>query len=257
MSLGNLDNLNERDRQLQNSQLNVEQKSQQNRDLTGELDMGRVVTIDGPAASGKTSVSRELARRLGWHWVSTGAFYRGLAYAAQRLQLNLQDEELLSDLSRSHQWRVEMAESKTRVYFGDEDVTDEIGREDVGNVASKISHFPKVRESLLEGQRDCRERTEGLVAEGRDCGTVVFPNAEVKIYLTARSEDRAERRAKEQGLSAESLIEEQNRRDHQDSTRKAAPMKVPDQAYVVDTSEMNFEQVVAAVEKHVRAVLKK
>ncbi len=222
-----------------------------------ELDMGRVVTIDGPAASGKTSVSRELARRLGWHWVSTGAFYRGLAYAAQRLDLNLQDEKLLSDLSRGDQWRVEMAEYKTHVYFGEEDVTEEISREDVGNVASKISHFPQVRASLLAGQRDCQARTDGLVAEGRDCGTVVFPDAEVKIYLTARSESRAERRAKEQGLSAEDLIEVQNQRDLQDSTRKAAPMKVPDNAFVVDTTTMDFEQVVETVEKHVRAVLGK
>jgi len=222
-----------------------------------ELDMGRVITIDGPAASGKTSVSRELAHRLGWHWVSTGAFYRGLAYVAQRVQADLEDEAGLAKLSRSNQWRVEMAESMTRVYFGDEDVTDEIGREDVGNVASKISHFPKVRQSLLEGQRDCSQRTEGLVAEGRDCGTVVFPNAEVKIYLTARSESRAERRAKEHGLSAESLIEAQIQRDHQDSTRKAAPLAVPADALVVDTTSMDFDQVVEAVEKFVRTKIKK
>ncbi len=218
--------------------------------------MGRVITIDGPAASGKTSVSRELAKRLGWYWVSTGAFYRGLAYVAQRLDLDLQSESELSELSKSPVWRVEMAESKTRVYFEDEDVTDEIGREDIGNIASKVSHFPKVRAGLLEGQRDCQARTEGLVAEGRDCGTVVFPKAEVKIYLTARSENRAERRAKEQGLSTESLIEEQNQRDHQDSTRKAAPLQIPQNAHVVDTTSMDFEQVVLEVEKIVRKQLK-
>ena len=217
--------------------------------------MGRVITIDGPAASGKTSVSRELAKRLGWYWVSTGAFYRGLAYVAQRLDLDLQNESELSELSKSPVWRVEMAESKTRVYFEDEDVTDEIGREDIGNIASKVSHFAKVRAGLLEGQRDCQARTEGLVAEGRDCGTVVFPKAEVKIYLTARSENRAERRAKEQGLSTESLIEEQNQRDHQDSTRKAAPLQIPQNAHVVDTTSMDFEQVVLEVEKIVRRQL--
>lgn len=214
--------------------------------------MGRVVTIDGPAASGKTSVSRELARRMGWHWVSTGAFYRGLAYAAQRLKYNLNDEERLGELSASGAWRVEMAENKTRVYFETEDVTDEIGHEDVGNIASKISHFPGVRKSLLAGQRDCRNRTEGLVAEGRDCGTVVFPDAEVKIYLTARSEDRAERRAKELGLSAEETQQAQTQRDHQDSTRKVAPMQVPQNAFVVDTSNLSLQQVVDAVEEHVR-----
>lgn len=218
--------------------------------------MGKVITIDGPAASGKTSVSRELARRLGWHWVSTGAFYRGLGYAAHRLNLKLDDEKILSELSRGNQWRVEMSESKTHVYFGEEDVTEEISKEEIGNVASRISAFPQVRASLLAGQRDCKARTEGLIAEGRDCGTVVFPDAEVKIYLTARSEDRAERRAKEQGASTEDIMAEQKKRDHQDSTRKTAPLQVPENALVVDTSSMDFDQVVRAVEAHVRKVLK-
>lgn len=217
--------------------------------------MGKVITIDGPAASGKTSVSRELARRLGWHWVSTGAFYRGLGYAAHRLNLNLADEQVLSDLSRSSQWRVEMSESQTHVYFGDEDVTSHIGKEEIGNVASRISSFPQVRASLLAGQRDCKARTEGLVAEGRDCGTVVFPDAEVKIYLTARSEDRAERRAKEQGGSAQAIMADQKQRDLQDSTRKTAPLQVPENALVIDTSTMGFEEVVSKVENHVRKSL--
>lgn len=225
------------------------------------LDMGKVITIDGPAASGKTSVSRELAKRLGWYWVSTGAFYRGLAYVAHRVKADLKDESKLSDLAASPVWRVEMAESKTRVYFvegqSEEDVTDEIYKEEVGNVASQISHFPKVRSSLLAAQRDCQARTEGLIAEGRDCGTVVFPTAEVKIYLTARSESRAERRAKEQGGSVETLAAEQAQRDLQDSTRKTAPLAVPVSAFVVDTTQMNFEQVVAAVENHVRGQIKK
>lgn len=219
--------------------------------------MGKVITIDGPAASGKTSVSRELARRLGWLWVSTGAFYRGLAYVAYRLNSNLEDETALASLAVSNVWKVEMSDEKTRVYFKEQDVTDEISKEEVGNVASKISHFPKVRASLLAAQRDCQTRAVGLVAEGRDCGTVVFPEAELKIYLTARSESRAERRAKEHGGSVEELIAEQSQRDHQDSTRKAAPLQIPDQAFVVDTTQMGFEEVVAAVEKQARQALNK
>lgn len=226
------------------------------------IDMGKVITIDGPAASGKTSVSRELAHRLGWFWVSTGAFYRGLAYVAYRKKANLTDEAALAKLAESNLWRVEMSESKTRVYFleknqPEEDVTDEIYKEEVGNVASQISHFPKVRASLLAAQRDCQARTEGLVAEGRDCGTVVFPKAELKIYLTARSENRAERRAKEQGGSVEDLMVEQTKRDHQDSTRKTAPLQIPDSAFVVDTTQMDFNEVVSEVENHVRGLLKK
>jgi CMP/dCMP kinase len=217
-----------------------------------DLDMGRVVTIDGPAASGKTSVSRELARRLGWSWVSTGAFYRGLAYCAHELKLDLNSESVLSQFSLSSRWKVEMDDAFTRVFLDQKDVTDKINLEVVGSIASKISHFPLVRESLLTPQRDCAIRTEGLVAEGRDCGTVVFPTAEVKIYLTAKQEHRAERRAKELGLSTAETVQAQAQRDKQDSTRKAAPLSVPKNALVVDTTDLNFEQVVDLIEKFVR-----
>jgi len=214
--------------------------------------MGKVVTIDGPAASGKSSVSRELARRLGWNWVSTGAFYRGLAFVAHATKTNLEDEEALAQLAVSPQWRVEMAPDNTKVYLGNKDVTDHIFQEQVGGIASKISHFPKVREALLIPQRDCEHRSNGLVAEGRDCGTVVFPHAKVKIYLTARQVNRAERRAKDLGLSIAETVKAQEQRDQQDSSRKAAPMKVPENALVIDTTELDFNQVVDLVEGHVK-----
>lgn len=218
--------------------------------------MGKVITIDGPAASGKTSVSRELAKRLGWSWVSTGAFYRGLAFAALESKVNLENEEELSRLaSRRDVWRVEMNEAQTQVFFQNQDVTHLIAREDVGSAASKISHFPKVRSALLEAQRLCSDQTEGLVAEGRDCGTVVFPTAEVKIYLTASQENRAVRRAREQGADSGEIASAQRQRDLQDSTRKAAPMKVPDQALVLDSTDLDFEGVVGEVEKFVRSKL--
>lgn len=218
------------------------------------MDMGKVVTIDGPAASGKTSVSRELARRLGWKWVSTGAFYRGLGYAALHLKMNLDDERALADLAmQSNVWSVEMRDEETQVLFQGRDVTQDVQAEEIGQVASRISHFPKVRASLLAAQRFCQETTEGLVAEGRDCGTVVFPSAEAKVYLTARQEDRAERRAKEQGLSADATIEAQKQRDLQDSTRKASPLAVPDEALVLDTTSMDFDEVVRAVEQFAKA----
>jgi cytidylate kinase len=216
------------------------------------MDMGRVVTIDGPAASGKTSVSRELAKRLGWSWVSTGAFYRGLAFCAHELNLDLNDEKELSRLSESKRWKVEMTDENTLVYLDNQDVTEKINHEDVGNIASKISHFPVVRRSLLKPQRECADKTEGLVAEGRDCGTVVFPHAEVKIYLTASQENRAERRAKELGLSTAETVEAQTQRDHQDSTRKAAPLQVPPNALVVDTTHLDLKGVVDLIEKFVK-----
>lgn len=216
-----------------------------------------VVTIDGPAASGKSSVSRELASRLGWQWVSTGAFYRGLGYAALQMQVDISDVKSLTELSYSSVWSVKMANARTHVFFKEKDVTDDIFREDVGSIASKISHYPEVRTALLEAQRKCSSGSQGLVAEGRDCGTVVFPEAQAKIYLTASSEHRAARRAAELGLDQGQTQEAQKVRDQQDSTRKAAPLQVPAHALVLDTTDMALEEVVDSVENFVRSKLNK
>lgn len=210
-----------------------------------------VITIDGPAASGKSSVSRELAKRLGWQWVSTGAFYRGLAFAALQLGVPLDDVKALTQLAHSDQWQVQMTEKQTLVYFQGQDVTDQIAREDVGSYASKVSHYPEVRKALLEAQRKCSEGPHGLVAEGRDCGTVVFPVAQAKVYLTANSEDRAARRAAEHGTSAEIIKKAQEVRDLQDSTRTTAPLQVPADAFVVDTSALSLNEVVDQVQAFV------
>jgi cytidylate kinase len=217
--------------------------------------MGMVVTIDGPAASGKSTVSRELANRLGWQWVSTGAFYRALGYAALQLKIDITDVKALATLAHSDQWSVRMANARTQVFFKNREVTDDIFHEDVGNIASKISHYPEIRKALLEAQRNCSAGPQGLVAEGRDCGTVVFPQAQAKIYLTASSEHRAARRAAELGLDQEKTQEDQKVRDQQDSTRKAAPLQVPDQALVVDTTDMALDEVVDKVENFVRSKL--
>lgn len=211
-----------------------------------------VITIDGPAASGKSSVSRELARRLGWNWVSTGAFYRGLAFAAIQLDIDLDDVQALAKLTHDPVWSVQMNDARTTVLFRNNDVTDLIAHEDVGNFASKVSHYPEVRKALLDAQRSCSSGPQGLVAEGRDCGTVVFPKAEAKVYLTANSEHRAARRAAELGLDQGDMAKAQQQRDLQDSTRKVAPMAVPEDAYIVDTTELNLDQVVEKVVEYVQ-----
>lgn len=215
-----------------------------------------VVTIDGPSASGKSSVSRELARRRGWKWVSTGAFYRGLAVVARLKKLSLQDEAGLVALAESQEWEVELAPERTLVRMGKMDLTDQVYREEIGSDASVISQIPRVRKSLLEAQRRCAIGVSGLVAEGRDCGTVVFPHAQVKIYLTAHSEHRIQRRALEEGQSKEHLRAAQTQRDHQDSTRKSAPLQIPENAHVIDTSEMDLPTVIQTVEQLVLKVLK-
>lgn len=218
--------------------------------------MGYVITIDGPAASGKSSVSRELSKKLQIPWVSTGAFYRGLAYVAQQLKTDLDNPIALSELCFSKSWKIVMTTEKTQVWFGQNDVTAFISHEDVGNIASRISHFPEVRQSLLDHQRSCAFENKGLVAEGRDCGTVVFPRAEVKIYLTARSENRASRRAQELGLDKDVLEVQQKQRDNQDANRKVAPLQVPQDALVIDTSELTLDDVVLKAFSYIKNTLK-
>lgn len=211
-----------------------------------------VITIDGPAASGKSSVSRELARRLGWNWVSTGAFYRGLAYVALQKKIDLSDVGSLVNLISDPIWSVKLTPQKTSVIFNGQDVTEQIAFEEVGNYASKISHYSEVRQRLLNNQRVLSDGPEGLIAEGRDCGTVVFPQANVKIYLTASSENRAARRAAELGMEQQELVEAQKKRDEQDSTRKAAPLQIPENALVLDSTSLSLNEVVNQVEVFVK-----
>ena len=141
----------------------------------------KIITIDGPAASGKSSVSREVSRRLGWNWLSSGAFYRGLAYVALQEKCASDDVEQLVKLAKSDIWRVEMAADDTYVYYRGQDVTEKIKLEKIGSMASLISPNPEVRKVLLAGQRACAGQS-GLVAEGRDCGSVVFPQAPLKMF---------------------------------------------------------------------------
>ncbi len=215
-----------------------------------------IVTIDGPSASGKSSVSRELARRLGWKWVSTGAFYRGLAFAAMKENVLPSDVAGLVQLSSANVWSVRMDDDQTRVFWRNQDVTNEIFGEENGSRASVISQIPEVREALLLNQRSCGANVPGLVAEGRDCGTVVFPDALLKVYLTASQEERALRRSREQGLNFEETQSQQKVRDHQDSSRAAAPLQIPDQARIVDSGELQLSEVVDQIEGWVQDALK-
>ena len=211
-----------------------------------------VVTIDGPSASGKSSLAREIARRHSWAWVSTGAFYRGLAFVANEVGVAVNDEHRLVELTKNPIWSVAMSDDRTKVLLKNIDVTDLIYREDVGTAASRLSLLPKVRASLLQAQRDCTNGVKGLVAEGRDCGTVVFPTAQLKIYLTAHSDSRADRRAKEEGRPVEEMRVTTTHRDHQDSTRASAPLQIPENAVVIDTTELELPAVVDRVDRLIR-----
>jgi cytidylate kinase len=184
--------------------------------------------------------------------LSTGAFYRGLALAAAREGTSLADESALAQLAGADFWSVAMAPEKTIVLYRGQDVSDEVAREEIGSIASQVSSFPLVRRALLKAQRNCAIGIPGLVAEGRDCGTVVFPAAQVKIFLTARPEDRAARRARDEGKSIDETHEAQQARDAQDASRKVAPMQAPPDSRLVDASALSFAEVVAVVEGLVR-----
>lgn len=213
----------------------------------------KLITIDGPSASGKSSVSRMTAKQLGWQWVSTGAFYRGLALAALKLKISDKDEAALAQLAQADSWSVKMTSGDTQVWFQGNDCTNEIFGEEVGALASNISQLSKVREALLQRQRDCFDPSIGLVAEGRDCGTVVFPDATAKVFLTASPATRALRRAEEESESQEKTQEMQALRDAQDSERKVSPLKMAEGALHIDSSFLSLDEVVAEVLKYFKS----
>lgn len=215
--------------------------------------MKKLISIDGPSASGKSTVSRLLSKKLGWPWVSSGAFYRGLAYAVMTKNIAMDDENEILGMTTSENWKVLMTPEKTQVLYKGEDVTSAINGEEVGAIASQVSQIPSVRAALLGRQRNCFDPDRGLIAEGRDCGTVVFPTSTLKIFLTANAEQRARRRSAEENQSADKILEMQKKRDQSDSERKASPMKAAEDAIIVDTSDMDLEAVVEEIYQHIQA----
>ncbi|MCS6837854.1 MAG: (d)CMP kinase [Bdellovibrionaceae bacterium] len=210
----------------------------------------KLITIDGPSASGKSTLSRHLSRKLGWEWVSTGAFYRGLAFVALEENISLEEGTSLAKLAQDQGlWQVVLAEEATRVFYRNQDVTQLIRHEDIGLMASRISKIPVVRQALLQAQRDCYHPTKGLIAEGRDCGTVVFPQAPLKIFLTADLESRSQRRSlQELGTNqSESLKQKQLERDTQDAQRSVAPTAKALDALEIDTTHIDPEQLLEMI----------
>jgi len=212
-----------------------------------------VIAIDGPAGSGKSTVARLVAERLGYVYLDTGAMYRTVAYLALKDGVALDDEASLGALTRSAHITF-TPEGKVRAR--DEDVTEEIRRPSVSAAVSAVSAHRKVRELLVEEQRRLAQDTD-VVMEGRDIGTVVFPDALVKVYLTARPGVRADRRRKElvakgeHATVAETLAAIEAR-DRYDSSRELAPLVKAGDAVEIDTSEMTIDEVVAAVEQLAR-----
>jgi cytidylate kinase len=208
-----------------------------------------VVAIDGPAGAGKSTVALELAKRLGYTLVDTGALYRAVAIVARERGISWDDGPALGVLTRDLQLEFgRSADGAPRVCIDGRDRADDIRTPDISMGASDVSRHPEVRDALLGLQRRLGHEG-GVVLEGRDIGTVVFPNAEAKIFLTASAEIRADRRVQDlraRGLDADPVktLAEVQARDAQDSSRAVAPLKPAADSVVVDTTHMGFDEVV-------------
>jgi cytidylate kinase len=219
-----------------------------------------VIAIDGPSGSGKGTISRRLASQLGLHFLDSGALYRVLAYAARQRGIDLEDEAALAELGGSLEVTFPAGgATEGQIMLCGRDVSSDIRSETCGNDASRVAALVSVRRALLDRQRVFRQ-PPGLVADGRDMGTVVFPDAIVKVFLTASPEERARRRynqLKEKGISAslEILIREVAERDHRDSTRAVSPLRPADDACILDTSSQDVEQSLQKVLVLVEPVL--
>jgi len=217
-----------------------------------------VVAIDGPSGSGKGTVSRQLAVSLGWHYLDSGALYRLVGLAALRKGVDLGDTAGLAALAKGLNVRFAPAGELERVYLDEAEVSAELRTEQAGDAASRVAAVPAVRTALLQRQRDFA-RWPGLVADGRDMGSVVFPAATVKVFLTAGAEERAMRRhkqLKEKGIdvSLPDLSWDIAQRDARDANRAVAPLRPAPEAHVIDSTSLSPKEVVARILEWLAAV---
>jgi len=212
----------------------------------------KIITIDGPSGSGKGTVSRILAEKLSYAYLDSGALYRLLGIAARRCGTDLNDTKLLAEVAGQMDVEFQLsADGKFKVLLAKDDVTSELRLEETGAVASKIAAYGDVRRALLTRQRAFATGA-GLIADGRDMGTVVFPDAELKIYLTASVEKRTTRRHKEllakgEDVSLRALAEQVRARDERDMNRSESPLVAADDAIELDSSHMSIDEVVDAI----------
>ena len=211
------------------------------------------IAIDGPAGAGKSTLARRLAKELGYIYVDTGAMYRAIGLYALRAGVDPADAARVEGLLPRIALRLENPAGAQRIYLNGEDVSEAIRAEQVGMAASAVAAHPVVRAFLLDLQRGMA-RTQNVLMDGRDIGTVILPDASVKIFLTASPEARARRRwleTKAKGIQEEyeAVLEDVKKRDYQDSHRAAAPLRQAEDAILVDTSELDFDQSFETLKK--------
>ncbi len=210
-----------------------------------------VLAIDGPSGSGKGTIARRVATALGWHLLDSGALYRLTGLAANRRGMPFSDDRALGELAESLDVSFGDRDGEEQIFLDGEDVTGEVRTEETGRLASRVAACQAVRDALLALQRGFR-RSPGLVADGRDMGTHVFPDAAVKVFLTASAEERARRRYKQLkdkgiGVNLAALSRDIAERDRRDSERAVAPLRPATDARVLDTSHMTIDEVTRAV----------
>lgn len=219
--------------------------------------MQNIITVDGPSGVGKGTLSLELAKKLQWHFLDSGAIYRAVAVYALKKEIDLEDEMQVAALAKTLPLTFKVTSNQLAIYLADEEVTKLIRAETTGNAASIVAKHPLVRENLLQRQRDFAQMP-GLIADGRDMGTVVFPEAPLKLFLTASAKVRAERRYKQlldSGIcvNIEQILSEVEARDERDRSRSASPLIPAEDALIIDTSELGVEDV---LQKAWEAVIK-
>jgi len=209
-----------------------------------------VLTIDGPSGAGKGTVSRAVAKKLGWNYLDSGSIYRSLAIAVLKQAVDLADEAAIVNIAQAMMLEFD-CDDELAVRLDGEDITSQLGLESTGNAASIVAALPEVRRVLLQKQKDFKQ-LPGLVADGRDMGTVVFPDAEYKVFLTASAAERARRRYKqliEKGNDANltQITNEIEERDRRDMERKTAPLAMANDALYIDSSDMTLNSVIEEV----------
>ena len=213
--------------------------------------MGYNVAIDGPAGAGKSTIAKQVAKENGYIYVDTGAMYRGLAIHFLNLGIDPKDTEKIIEACKDVEVTIGYESGIQQIYVNGENVTAKLRTEEVGNMASKTSAIPAVREKLLELQKTLA-REKDVIMDGRDIGTNILPNADVKIYLTASVETRAKRRYDELASKGEScdfdeIARDIKERDERDMTREIAPLKKAEDAILVDSSDMRIDEVVSKI----------